>query len=159
MRGIAEAAGCQERLQVVVAASRVDALANLAWLGLGVCGKSCRHHRSLGHARLDRPRTASTRSRWALELAGAIGLCYIGRSALSAAGSLVNFSVAQRCVRDLRVELLDQINRLSADYHEQTPTGEKLTRIEHDVDEIANLGADTANQASGRFCSLRSTWQ
>jgi len=85
--------------------------------------------------------------RWALELAGAIGLCYIGRSALSAAGSMVNFSIAQRCVRDLRVELLDQINRLSADYHEQTPTGEKLTRIEHDVDEIANLGADTANQS------------
>jgi ABC-type multidrug transport system fused ATPase/permease subunit len=62
-------------------------------------------------------------------------------------GSLVNFSIAQRCVRDLRVALLDQMNRLSADYHEQTPTGEKLTRIEHDVDEIANLGADTANQS------------
>jgi len=84
---------------------------------------------------------------WALELAGGIGLCLIGRSALSAAGSLVNFSIAQQCVRDLRVALLDQINRLSADYHEQTPTGEKLTRIEHDVDEIANLGADTANQS------------
>jgi ABC-type multidrug transport system fused ATPase/permease subunit len=37
--------------------------------------------------------------------------------------------------------------RLSADYHEQTPTGEKLTRFEHDIDEIANLGADTANQS------------
>ncbi len=85
--------------------------------------------------------------RWALELAGGIGLCYFGRSTLSAAGALVNFSIAQRCVRDLRVALLDQMNRLSADYHEQTPTGEKLTRIEHDVDEIANLGADTANQS------------
>jgi ABC-type bacteriocin/lantibiotic exporter with double-glycine peptidase domain len=85
--------------------------------------------------------------RWALELAGAIGLCYLGRSALSAAGSMVNFSIAQRCVRDLRVALLDQMNRLSSDYHERTPTGEKLTRIEHDVDEIANLGADTANQS------------
>jgi ABC-type bacteriocin/lantibiotic exporter with double-glycine peptidase domain len=84
---------------------------------------------------------------WALELAGGIGLCYFGRSALSAAGALVNFSIAQKCVRDLRVALLDQMNRLSADYHEQTPTGEKLTRIEHDVDEIANLGADTANQS------------
>ncbi|MGA9672744.1 MAG: ABC transporter ATP-binding protein [Terracidiphilus sp.] len=59
--------------------------------------------------------------------------------------SVVNFSIAQQCVRDLRVALLDQMNRLSADYHEQTPTGEKLTRLEHDVDEIANLGADTAN--------------
>ena len=85
--------------------------------------------------------------RWALELAGGIGLCYFGRSVLYAMGSLVNFSIAQRCVRDLRIALLDQMNRLSADYHEQTPTGEKLTRIEHDVDEIANLGADTANQS------------
>lgn len=85
--------------------------------------------------------------RWALEIAGGIGLCYFGRSALGAVGSLVNFSIAQRCVRDLRIALLDQMIRLSADYHEQTPTGEKLTRIEHDVDEIANLGADTANQS------------
>ena len=85
--------------------------------------------------------------RLALELVGGIGLCYFGRSSLYGAGSLVNFSVSQRCVRDLRVALLDQMNRLSADYHEQTPTGEKLTRIEHDVDEIANLGADTVNQS------------
>jgi ABC-type multidrug transport system fused ATPase/permease subunit len=84
---------------------------------------------------------------WALELVGGIGLCYFGRSVLYATGSLVNFSIAQHCVRDLRTALLDQMNRLSADYHEQTPTGEKLTRIEHDVDEIANLGADTANQS------------
>jgi ABC-type bacteriocin/lantibiotic exporter with double-glycine peptidase domain len=85
--------------------------------------------------------------RWALEIAGGIGLCYLGRSALGAAGLLVNFSVVQRCIRDLRITLLNQMMRLSADYHEQTPTGEKLTRIEHDVDEIANLGADTANQS------------
>jgi ABC-type bacteriocin/lantibiotic exporter with double-glycine peptidase domain len=85
--------------------------------------------------------------RWALEIAGGIGLCYFGRSLLSGLGSLVNFSIAQRCIRDLRIALLDQMNRLSADYHEQTSTGEKLTRIEHDVDEIANLGADTANQS------------
>ena len=85
--------------------------------------------------------------RLAMELAGGIGLCYFGRSALYTMGSLVNFSIAQRCIRDLRIALLDQMNRLSADYHEQTPTGEKLTRIEHDVDEIANLGAETANQS------------
>ncbi|HEY2470923.1 MAG TPA: ABC transporter ATP-binding protein [Terracidiphilus sp.] len=85
--------------------------------------------------------------RWAMELAGGIGLCYFGTSLLYAMGSLVNFSIAQYCVRDLRVALLDRMNRLSADYHEQTATGEKLTRIEHDVDEVANLGADTANQS------------
>jgi ABC-type bacteriocin/lantibiotic exporter with double-glycine peptidase domain len=76
-----------------------------------------------------------------------IGFCYYGRNALYGLGSLVNFSIAQRCVRDLRVALLEQMNRLSVDYHEQTPTGEKLTRLERDVDEISNLGADTANQS------------
>ena len=85
--------------------------------------------------------------RWSLELVGGIGLCYFGRSVLYATGSLVNFSIAQHCIRHLRIELLDQMNRLSIDYHERTPTGEKMTRIEHDVDEIANLGADTANQS------------
>ncbi len=84
---------------------------------------------------------------FAMELAGGIGLCYFGRSALYTMGALVNFSIAQRCIRDLRIALLDQMNRLSADYHEETPTDEKLTRIERDVDEIANLGAETANQS------------
>jgi ABC-type bacteriocin/lantibiotic exporter with double-glycine peptidase domain len=83
----------------------------------------------------------------ALELVAGIGICYFGRSALSSVGSMVNFSISQRCVRDLRVALLDQMNRLSEDYHRNTPTGEKLARMEHDVDEIANLGADTANQS------------
>ena len=85
--------------------------------------------------------------RWALELAGGVGVCSFGRAILSAAAALANFSIAQRCVRGLRVSLLDQMNRLSADYHEQTPTGEKLTRIEHDVDEIASLGSDTVSQS------------
>ncbi len=82
-----------------------------------------------------------------LELAFGIGLCFFARSVLYSAGSLINFSISQRCIRELRIELLDQMNRLSEDYHLQTPTGEKLARMEHDVDEIANLGADTANQS------------
>jgi ABC-type multidrug transport system fused ATPase/permease subunit len=85
--------------------------------------------------------------RCALVLVGEVGLCYFARFALSATGSLVNFSIFQYCVRDLRVALLGQMNRLSSDYHDQTPTGEKLTRIERDVDQIANLGADAANQS------------
>jgi len=82
-----------------------------------------------------------------LELAFGIGLCFFARSVLYSAGSLINFSISQRCIRELRIALLDQMNRLSEDYHQQTPTGEKLARMEHDVDEIANLGADTANQS------------
>ena len=85
--------------------------------------------------------------RWSLYLVGGIGLCYFARSAFYGIGSLINFSTSLDCVRDLRTALLDQLNRLSVDYHEQTPSGEKLTCIEHDVDEIANLGADTVNQS------------
>lgn len=84
--------------------------------------------------------------RLALILVGGIGICYFGRTALASAGALVNFSITQQCVRNLRIALLDQMNRLSEDYHRETPSGEKLARMEHDVDEISNLGADTANQ-------------
>jgi ABC-type bacteriocin/lantibiotic exporter with double-glycine peptidase domain len=85
--------------------------------------------------------------RWASALVSGIGLCYLARSALASAGALINFSISQKCVRELRIALLDQMNELSPDYHEQMPTGEKLTRFEHDVDEIASLGTDTANQS------------
>jgi ATP-binding cassette, subfamily B, bacterial len=96
----------------------------------------------------------------ALALVAGIGACYFGRSAVSSAGSMVSFSISQQCVRGLRIALLDQMNRLSEDYHRRTPTGEKLARMEHDVDEIANLGADTANQSiRAVLFFLFSIWQ
>ncbi len=81
-----------------------------------------------------------------------IGLCYIGGMALFGGGTLASFKTAQQCARDMRIALLEQMNRLSADYHDQITAGEKLVRIERDVDEIANLGADTATQ------SIRAIW-
>jgi ABC-type multidrug transport system fused ATPase/permease subunit len=84
--------------------------------------------------------------RWSLYLVGGIGICYLARTALYGMGSLINFSTSLDCVRDLRAALIDQLNRLSVDYHEMTPVGEKLACIEHDVDEIANFAADTVNQ-------------
>ena len=94
---------------------------------------------------------------WALGIAGGIAVCYFARSSLSALGLLVTFSIAQRCVHNLRFALLDQLNRLSADYHEHASTGERLTRIEHDVDETADLGAvcKTRKSQSGRKVSNR----
>jgi hypothetical protein len=142
---------------LVVVASRTDALADCAWPDLCVSCRSGRHHRSSADAHFDRPDFAQRNLRRAFEIAGGIGLCYFVRSTLSAAGSLLNFSVVQHCVRDLRIALLNHMIRLSADYHEQTPTGEKVTRMEHDVDEIANLGADTANQTI-RALLLPDSW-
>jgi ATP-binding cassette subfamily B protein len=78
---------------------------------------------------------------------GAIGLCYLAAAVLESSGLLVSFSVSRHCALDLRLVLLKQMNRLSADYHERTPTGEKLTHLGYDVDEIANLGADITIQS------------
>jgi ABC-type multidrug transport system fused ATPase/permease subunit len=74
-------------------------------------------------------------SRWRI----ALGLLCVSFAGLAA--------TADPLFLQLRIELLDQMNRPSEDYHQQTPTGEKLTRMEHDVDAIADLGADTANQS------------
>ena len=41
----------------------------------------------------------------------------------------------------IRLGILEQMNRLSADYHETTPVGQKLYRMEQDVDQVAELGS------------------
>lgn len=86
------------------------------------------------------------RYRLASMLVLGIGSCYLGRTLLYGVGGLINYSVAQAVTRDLREAILHQMHVLSVGYHECTPVGEKLTSIEHDVDEIASFGADTANQ-------------
>ena len=74
-----------------------------------------------------------------------IALCFVGRSGLAGIGGLISFRVAQLLAQDLRVELLDHMTRLSADWHERTFLGEKLSRIEQDVEQISQFGADIAN--------------
>jgi ABC-type bacteriocin/lantibiotic exporter with double-glycine peptidase domain len=73
-------------------------------------------------------------------LAGFFGI-YISRLALSAFAGLITFSTVQNLVSRMRLAILEQMNRLSADYHETTPVGEKLYRMEQDVDQVAELGS------------------
>ncbi len=37
------------------------------------------------------------------------------------------------------------MSNLSSDWHERTPLGEKLSRLDTDVDQIAQFGADAVN--------------
>jgi ABC-type multidrug transport system fused ATPase/permease subunit len=85
-----------------------------------------------------------------------IALCFIGRSGLGGLGGLLSYRVAQLLAQDLRVELLGHMNTLSAEWHERTLLGEKLSRIEQDVEQIAQFGADVVNSAvrSGVFFIL-----
>jgi ABC-type multidrug transport system fused ATPase/permease subunit len=85
-----------------------------------------------------------------------IALCFIGRSGLGGLGGLLGYRVAQLLAQDLRVELLGHITTLSADWHERTLLGEKLSRIEQDIEQIAQFGADVVNSVvrSGVFFIL-----
>jgi ABC-type multidrug transport system fused ATPase/permease subunit len=76
-----------------------------------------------------------------------IALCFVGRSGLGGLGGLLSFRVSQLLGQDLKVELLEHMTQLSADWHERTFLGEKLSRIGQDVEQISQFGADVANSA------------
>jgi ABC-type bacteriocin/lantibiotic exporter with double-glycine peptidase domain len=74
-----------------------------------------------------------------------IAFCFIGRSMFAGIGGLLSFRVAQNCGQDLRQELLIQMSQLSADWHERVMLGEKMSRLDTDVEQIAQFAADAVN--------------
>ena len=75
-----------------------------------------------------------------LVVAGFFGI-YVCRLGLSATAGLLSCRTVQALVFRIRLSILEQINRLSADFHETTPIGEKLYRMEQDVDQVSELGS------------------
>jgi ABC-type multidrug transport system fused ATPase/permease subunit len=73
-------------------------------------------------------------------VAGIVGV-YLCQLVCSAFGGVLSFQTVQKLIFSIRLALLQQINQLSADYHETTPLGEKLYRMEQDVDQVAELGS------------------
>lgn len=74
-----------------------------------------------------------------------IAFCFIGRALFAGVGGLFSFRVAQCLSQDIKRDLLEHMNRLSADWHERTLLGEKLSRLDSDVEQIAQFGADAVN--------------
>jgi len=74
-------------------------------------------------------------------------LIYVARLGFSGLGALVYSRAMQDLVFRIRLGILEQMNRLSADYHETTPVGQKLYRIEQDVDQVAELGSSVVPYA------------
>ena len=74
-----------------------------------------------------------------------IASCFIGRALFAGAGGLLSFRVAQCLGQDIKRELLEKMNRLSSDWHERTLLREKLSRLDSDVEQIAQFGADAVN--------------
>jgi ABC-type multidrug transport system fused ATPase/permease subunit len=75
---------------------------------------------------------------------GLIAACFIGRAVLSGTGNLFGFRVAQHLGQDLRQDLLERMSDLSAEWHERIMLGEKISRFDLDVEQIAQFGADSA---------------
>ena len=76
------------------------------------------------------------------EMVSLIALCFVGRTAINGLATLLGFRVSQLFGHDLRIELLEHMTSLSADWHERTQLGEKLSRIEQDAEQIAQFSAD-----------------
>lgn len=65
-------------------------------------------------------------------------LCRFGLASLS---HLIDTYTAQRLTFDIRRKLLRHLQSLSADFFLRTPKGDVLHRLEHDVDQICELGS------------------
>src|SRR5437773_2760170 len=72
---------------------------------------------------------------------GFFGL-YIFRLGFFTLAQLVNFRTVQNLVFQMRLNILEQMNRLSTDYHDSTPVGERLYLLEQDVDQVAEGGSN-----------------
>jgi ABC-type bacteriocin/lantibiotic exporter with double-glycine peptidase domain len=78
---------------------------------------------------------------------------YICRLVFSSLANLVSFRAAQHLVFRIRLDMLQQMNRLSADYHDTTPVGDRLYRLERDVDQVAELGSSLAPAVLQATCN------
>lgn len=62
--------------------------------------------------------------------------------ALTSASSYLTLNAVQKLALRLRMELLDHLDRLSAHYYENTPTGTVMYSLKDPIDEVAYFGSD-----------------
>lgn len=72
--------------------------------------------------------------------AGLFGI-YAGRVALTTLGRLISFRAVQDLAVRMRLSILEQLNQLSADYHDTAAPGDTLYTLEQDVDQVSEIGS------------------
>jgi ABC-type multidrug transport system fused ATPase/permease subunit len=83
------------------------------------------------------------RDAWLLVTAVALlFLSYEGRVVFTGLGSWLTVAASQKIALALRMKILRHLDTLSADYHESTPTGQKLYPLREPAEEIAYFGSD-----------------
>jgi ABC-type bacteriocin/lantibiotic exporter with double-glycine peptidase domain len=74
--------------------------------------------------------------------AGLIFLSYQGRTALTSVGSYLTLNAVQRMALQLRMDVLRHLDRLSADYYENTQPGAVMYPLKEPIEEVAYFGSD-----------------
>ena len=69
-------------------------------------------------------------------------LSYQGRTALNSLGTYLMVTAALKLGLTLRMNLLQHLNTLSADFYDQTPVGTAIYSLKEPVDEISYFGSD-----------------
>jgi len=75
-------------------------------------------------------------------VAVAVFLTYLGRLGFDNLGGMLNFRAVQKMTFRLRLGLLRHLQRLSAEYHDNTPLGETLHRLQVDVEQVGTLSGE-----------------
>jgi ATP-binding cassette, subfamily B, bacterial len=71
-----------------------------------------------------------------------IFLCTELRTVLATLGAYLTFRASQRAAVSMRMEVLEKLNSLSPEYHENTPAGARLYALREPIDEVAYFGSD-----------------
>ncbi len=71
-----------------------------------------------------------------------IFLSYQGRTALTSVGNYLTLNAVQKMALRLRIDMLRHVDRLSADYYENTPPGAVMYPLKEPIEEVAYFGSD-----------------
>ena len=82
-----------------------------------------------------------------------IALCFAGTACCFCMSMYLNYQAQQQMAIELRITMLNQLSCFPADFHEQTPVGNTLIRLENDVEQATELGS-TAFAALSRAAIL-----
>jgi ABC-type multidrug transport system fused ATPase/permease subunit len=79
------------------------------------------------------------RINWLPLVAVGFFLTYMGRLGFDSLAGILNFRAVQKMTYRTRLTLLRRLQRLSAEYHDNTPPGQTLHRLQMDVDQVGTL--------------------
>jgi len=82
------------------------------------------------------------RIKWLPFVAAAFFFTYMGRLGFDSLAGILNFRAVQKMTYRTRLALLRHLQRLSAEYHDNTSPGDTLHRLQMDVDQVGTLTSE-----------------